>query len=545
MGFLDTYTTKLTAATAAHLLRRATFGPTQQEIIDFTGKTATQAVDILINNASYRANPAPPVEMDETRPDAGQLFLDKPFDSSRKLIYQSYVQYWWLGLMTEQNGHPSILEKLSAFWQNHFVVAYSAVQEYRYMYRYLRAIRGNALGNFRDFVITITKDPGMLVFQNGNLNTKGSPNENYGRELQELFTVGQKDYAGNSNYTEEDVKAAARVLTGWQISNRGVANSTTFDPIFTLSRHDTTDKVFSTSYNNTAVRGRNTDSAGDEEIGDLVNMLLAHPECPKFICRKLYRWFVNPNVTQEIEDQVIVPLANFFSGPENNYQIAPVVKRLLTSKIFYDTRNIGAIIKSPSEFLIGALRFFDQPVPGASNDYIAFRKMMLFISSRLKTLQLEFLDQPSVFGSIPYYQTGYSKNWINESSLGIRGSYMETLVYPSYKVSADYTIGVDILSVLKNAQPNFPDVTGTPAITCEQVLSVLSKNLFAVPLTEGQQNFLIDTIMMMNSSPRTTWVKEWDAYRALPTDASRQNTILWRCRALLKYMLNMAEYQVF
>jgi uncharacterized protein (DUF1800 family) len=502
-------------------------------------------VDILINNASYRANPAPPVEMDETRPDAGQPFLDKPMDSSRKGVLYSYVQYWWMGLMTEQNGRPSILEKLSAFWQNHFVVAYSAVQEYRYMYRYLGAVRGNALGNFKDFVITITKDPGMLLFQNGNLNTKGSPNENYGRELQELFTVGQKDYVGNPNYTEEDVKAAARVLTGWQISNRGVSNSTTFDPIFTLGRHDISDKVFSAHYNDTTIRGKNTDSAGDEEVGDLVDMLLAHPECPRFICRKLYRWFVNPNVTQEIEDQVIVPLASFFASSDNNFQIAPVVKKLLTSNIFYETRNIGAIIKSPSEFLIGALRFFDQPVPDSSKEYVAFRKMMSFISTRLKTLQLEFLDQPSVFGSIPYYQTGYSKNWINESSLGIRSSYMETIVYPSYKVSPDYTIGVDILGTLRSAQPNFSDVTGTNAITSEQVLAIFSKNLFAVPLTQGQQDFLIDKIMMMNSSPRTTWVKEWDAYRALPTDTSRQNTILWRCRALLKYMLNMAEFQVF
>ncbi|TLV02369.1 DUF1800 domain-containing protein [Dyadobacter luticola] len=545
MGFLDTYTTKLTPETAAHLLRRATFGPTQQEISDFVGKTASEAVDILINNASYRASPPPPVEMDETRSDAGQPFLNKPFDASRKGVLYNYVQYWWIGLMTEQTGKPSILEKLAAFWQNHFVVAYSAVQEYRYMYRYLSSIRANALGNFRDFVITITKDPGMLVFQNGNLNTKGSPNENYGRELQELFTVGQKDFVGNQNYTEQDVKAAARVLTGWQITNRGVPNSTTFDPVFTLSRHDVSDKAFSSSYNNTIIQGRNSDSAGDAELGDLVNMLLSHSECPKFICRKLYRWFVNPNVTQEIDDQVIVPLAAFFASPSNNFQIVPVIKKMLTSSIFFDPRNVGAIIKAPSEFLIGTLRLFNQPVPDYTVDYVSFRKMMSFVSTRMITLQLDFLDQPTVFGSLPYYQTGFSKNWINESSLGIRGSYMEAIVYPSYKVSTDYTIGVDILGILKAAQPNFSDVSGTPAISCEQVLVTLSRNLFATSLSQGQRDFLIDTIMMMNSSPRTTWVKEWDSYRSVPTDTIRQNTILWRCRALLKYMLTMAEYQVF
>ncbi|SKC18865.1 DUF1800 domain-containing protein [Dyadobacter psychrophilus] len=545
MGFLDTYSAPLTEKTAAHLLRRATFGPTRAEILNLSGKSASEAVDILIDNASFRASPPPPVELDDNRSDAGQPFLQKPFDLNRATSYLRYIQYWWIGLMTEQNGFPSVLEKLTAFWQNHFVVTSADVEDYRYINRYLSFLRTNALGNFRDITIGMTKDPGMLRFQNGNENTKTSPNENYARELQELFTVGQKNFAGSYNYTEDDVKAAARVLTGWQATNYFVPASTAFGSIFNPERHDTDDKAFSAHYNNTVISGKSGNSAGDEELSSLVNMLLSHPEAPKFICRKLYRWYVNPNVNQDIENQVIIPLAEFFASPINNFEIKPVLRKLLTSNIFFDQANIGAIVKSPSEMMIGMIRFFNQPVPDITTEFGPFRLMMDFIAGSMNTMQLSFLNQPSVFGSLPYYQTGYSRNWINGTSLGYRGSRSDAMVYPFVRIKPDYLLQIDVLGRLSAIQPNFGNVTAAPAITCEKVLAEFSSNLYAVELTQVQKDFLIDKIMMMNSSPRTTWTREWDAYRAAPSDVSKQNTILWRCRAMLKYMLRMAEYQLF
>ena len=544
MAYLDTYTTPLTSKTAAHLLRRATFGPTQQEISAFTGKTASEAVDLLISNSSFTLNPPPPVEMQESRSDYGQTFLDKPF-TSRHFVYYSYIKYWWIGLMAQQNNKPSVLEKLTAFWQNHFVTTYASFEDYRPVDKYIRLLRSEALGNFRNLVIGISKDPAMLFFQNGNESTKTHPNENFARELQELFTVGQKDYNGNPNYTEDDVKAAARVLTGWQVKSQTGMGSDSLGAVFTATRHDTTDKTFSAHYNGTVIAGRSGDSGGDEELGDLVEMLLRHPETPKFICRKLYRWYVNPNVTQDIEDGVIVPLANFFKSTANNFAIAPVVGKLLKSQIFFDTRNIGAIVKSPSELMIGTLRFFDQRVPDITQEPAAFRTMMTFLANSMDAMQLNLLNQPSVFGSIPYFQTGYSKNWINETSLGLRGDGTDKFVNPTLTIKPGYLLGADIIARLTAIQPNFSDVSGTPSITCEDVLAELSKNMFATDLDQAQKDFLIDSIMMMNSSSRTTWVREWDAFRADPTNVNKKGTINWRCRALLKYMLRMAEYQLF
>lgn len=544
MAYLDTYTAPLTTSAAAHLLRRATFGPTNQEIVDFTGKTAAQAVDLLISNASYRASPPPPVEMDETRADAGQEFLTKPFYGDRTYEYFLFIRYWWIGLMTEQNGHPSLLEKLTAFWQNHFVVNHSSSGDYRFTNRYLQFLRNNAMGNFRTLTTEITKDPGMLVFQNGNENSKESPNENYGRELQELFTVGQKDFAGNANYTEDDVKASAKVLTGWQVVNLWEEGSTSIGYNFLPNRHDTSNKTFSSKYGNTTIMGRSGEMAGDSELNDLISMLLNHPQTPRFICRKMYRWYVNANVTQEIEDNVIVPLATFFASAANNYSVVPVLKKLLVSDIFYESHNIGSMVKSPAEFMVGMIRHFSLSVPDIRTEFVAFRKMMEFQEWAMSRMQLRFLDQSLVFGSVPYYQTGYSKNWINGTTLGIRGQHSDSLVYPWLELRPGNFLGLDFLKWLRTIQPNFSDVSGTPAISCEEVFASFSQNLFAIELTQAQKDFLIDTIMM-RGIPRTSWKFELNAFRTNPGDVNSQNPVLWRSQLLMKYMLRMAEYQVF
>lgn len=547
MAYLNTYSPVLTAQTAAHLLRRATFGPTQQEITALTGMTASQAVDILVSNAlQHLAAPVSmPVEMEGGRPDTGQTFMDKPMNNSRTYEYGLYIRFWWIGLMTEQTGFPSVLEKLAAFWQNHFVVTQTVVMDHRLIFKYLQLLRNGCLGSFRNLAIEITKDPAMLVYQNGSENEKEHPNENYARELQELFTVGQLDFHGNLNYTEEDVKAAARVLTGWQLENYYKNGSTSFKSFFNPARHDTDPKTFSAKYNHTTITTLTNDiNAGDLEVAALVDMLLRHPETPKFICRKLYRWYVNPNVNQDIETNVIAPLADFFASTSNNFAIAPVLKKLLTSDIFYDQSNRGAIIKSPAELMIGTIRFFNQPVPNQATEPVPFRIMMEFEQWRMSHMQLDFIDQPLVFGSVPYYQTGYSKNWINSTTIGRRSAFTDALVYPWLVVKPGYILGIDLIGWLTSMQPNFADVSGTAAISCVEVLDGFTKNLFAIDLTQVQKDLLIDTIMM-RSIPRTSWIREWNAYRSSPADDSKRDPILWRVQPLMVYLFRMAEYQIF
>lgn len=545
MAYLDLYTTVLTAKTAAHLLRRATLGPTQAEITSFTGLTAAQAVQQLISNANY--SPPPPVDLDSTQSTAGQTYLDKPFNGDRNFDFGHYLRYWWLGLMTSQTAPLSLIEKLTLFWQNHFVTTREVVDDYRFVAQYLFLLRNNALGNFRTLVTKVTKEPAMLRYLNGNENEVGKPNENYARELQELFTVGAVDFAGNKNYTEDDVKAAARVLTGWKYTNFWTVGSTSFTTTFTLSKHDTTNKTFSASYGNKVITGRSTNPsgtmAGDAELDDLVTMLLNHPQTARFICRKLYRWYVNPNVTQTIEDNVIIPLAQFLASTANNWAIQPVIVKLLTSQIFFDDTNRAAIVKSPVELAVGAMRFFNQPVPDMTTEVAAFNTYCSFMFWRMRDLQMPLLDQPSVFGYEPYYQTGYSKIWMNTTTIALRSDYTDAYIWRWLTVKPGYKMGIDLLAWATDLQPNFADVSGTPAIACTDVLTAFTKNLFATDLFLTQQDFLIDTIMMQGI-PRSSWTFEWNAYRSAPTNTSKKNAVTYRLQNLMKYMLRMAEYHL-
>ena len=545
MAYLDTYTTPLTEDTASHLLRRACFGPSRQEIRNFKGMTASQAVDLLIANVSRTTFPTPPLDYNEMMPTAGQPFLSLPYNISRNTEFATFYKYWWSALMVQKDGFPSVHEKLTLFWQNHFVVPQTFVVDYRFIDRYLRLLRDNCLGSFKFLATEITKDPAMLLFQNGNENQKGYPNENYARELQELFVVGQKDFYGNPNYTEDDVRAAANVLTGWQVTNYLIDGSTTFDSVFAPLRHDTSDKIFSEKYNNTVISGQDGPEAGNIELNRLISMLLAHSHTAKHICRKLYRWYVNTNVTEEIEENVITPLASFFSSPENNFNIEPIIRKLLTSQIFFDKNNRGAIIKSPADLVIGMLRFFEQPVPDGSTDYVAFRKYSEFVYAHLKDLDFPILDQPTVFGYPAYYQIGYSKNWINGTSIGRRHNHMDRyfLALYNYKIKPDYVLGIDLLAWLARIQPNFSDVNGTPAITCEQLLEAFSENLFTFPLDQSQKDFLIDNIMMRGVS-RRNWISELNYYRQTPDHVDRRHTVEARCRYLLRHMFRMAEFHV-
>lgn len=548
MAYLTQYSPILTADTAAHLLRRATVGPTKTEIINFTGKTALQAYTDLFNNINY--NPSPPIVLKETSPYYQQTFVTGPFRGADNFDWSSYIKYWWHAQLIRQDTPPSLLEKLAVFWQNHFVTTREIVSDCRYVWRYLDTIRQNSLGNFKTFVKVMTKDPAMLLYLNGNENVKNSPNENYARELQELFTVGEKDFAGNLNYTEDDVKAAARVLTGWSYTNHWQEGATTFGTAFDLNKHDITNKVFSGKYSNTTITGVDSTTSGDAELNALTDMLMAHPEAPKFICRKLYKWYVNPTVTADVETNVIIPLADFFKSANNNFAIEPVLKILLTSDIFYNIDNVGAIIKSPLELAGGSLRFFNKAVPNMTTDTVAFRKYFEFLDWQMYRMQMSLIDQPSVFGWEPYYQNALSRAWIASSTIAVRNDYTDQYIWAWAEIAQGRNMGLDLVEWAKTLQPNFPSPATSTAISTIDILNAFTEKLFVSNLFQTQKDFLIDTIMMQGI-PRTSWTFEWNAFRNVsnnptdPTYTDKYNAVRWRLQLLMRFMLKMAEFHVF
>jgi uncharacterized protein (DUF1800 family) len=564
MAYLDQNQTVLTVQTAGHLLRRVTAGVSKADIQAFVGKTPLEAYNTLLAN-NETTLPEPTV-LNSSFPNYQQTYVNTPFNGDNNFELAEYIKYWWVAEMIQPINGPNLLDKLSVFWQNHFVTTREIVGEYRYIWRYINLIRNNSLGNFKDFVIAITKDPAMLVYLNGNENVKGAPNENYARELQELFVVGEKNFAGQANYAETDVKEAAKVLTGWYYRNYWWTGTTEIEPGFDPNKHETGNKTFSSFYNNTQIAGRSGANAGNDELNDLVNMLLAHNETAKFIVRKLYKWYVNPIVTATIETNVIIPLANIFKSPANNWAIEPVLKILLTSDVFYDVTNIGAIIKSPLELAAGMLRYYEQPVPNRNTEPQAYKKYFEFLMWQMYSMQMSPIDQLSVFGYEPYYQTNLSKAWIASSTIALRNSFTDAFIWKWPEVSPTYTIGIDFVARITAIQPNMnnpvrPFSPGTStAVSAEQVLEHFTENLLVNPFTTEQKNFLIDTIML-EGRPRASWKGEWDDYREskrlvettpqpIPTELETKhrdnyNTVRWRMQLLMRYALKMAEHHVF
>ncbi|AKD56715.1 DUF1800 domain-containing protein [Spirosoma radiotolerans] len=515
MALLDAYTTPLTTAQVGHLLRRATFGPTPEQLKTLTGQTAAQIVTTLLAD---QPTPAPPLDLTTSK-----TFHDQPFDMANAGKLSAYVKMWWANLMLNQP--VSVLEKMTLFWSNHFVTNTTTVNDYRYMYRYNALLRQFALGNFKAFAVAITQDPAMLRFLNGNQNLVGTANENYARELQELFTIGR-----NGGYTEDDVKAAARVLTGWVDAGYRDATNATISSSFKASRHDTTDKTFSATYQNTVIKGRSGATAGLDELNDLLDMILKNVETPRYICRKLYRWFINADIPATVETNFIQPLADLFR--KNNFDIKPVMSAILQSQHFFDDALRGAIIKSPTDLVIGTFRFWGLQAPAPTQNITGFYQIGNYIHARLVEEQQDLLNPPTVFGWTAYYQTGYYQQWINSTTLGLRGYFGDSLTTNALKLN-----GRPVIDVLAYAK------TLSNPSDAAKLVNDLTTQLLALSLDQTQKDFLTDTILL-NTIPRYEWTSEWNDYISAPADTAKKQAVQLKLTAFLQYIFRMAEYQV-
>ena len=283
------------------------FGFTRTDINYFKTRTFLQSVDEILNPAAPL--PDPPVKEyntpnNATIPDPnilqGTTWVNDPNnDGTVNSLRRASFKKWWMGVMINQDR--SIREKMTLFWHNHFATETNDISNSQFVYKHHTLLRTNVLGNFKSLTRAVTIDPAMLVYLNGQFNTAKAPDENFGRELQELFCCGK---GPDSLYTESDVKAAAQVVTGWR------NNTTTLSSYFDATRHDTTNKQFSAFYNNTVIQGKTGVTAGDLELDALIDMIFGTQEVAKYICRRIYRWFVYYDIACTVQANIITPLAN-------------------------------------------------------------------------------------------------------------------------------------------------------------------------------------------------------------------------------------------
>ena len=420
------------------------------------------------------------------------------------------------------NQDRSITEKMTLFWHNHFATQMAIVSDARYSYKYLALLRANALGNFKTLTRAITTDPCMLVYLNGDTNTLAHPNENYGRESQELFTVGK---GPNSLYTQSDVEMAAKVLTGWK------DNKTTIDSSFSSAKHDTSDKQFSSFYNNTLIAGQ-TGANGANETDLYIDMIFQQVEAAKFFCRNLYRWFIYYNIDDTIETNVITPLANVMV--QNNFDVLPVMSTLLKSEHFFDTDNVGCHIKNPVDHVIGVCRQFNIAFPLAT-DYVSQYKGWNIVVGMLQTLAMDPGDPPNVAGWPAYYQEPqFHELWINSDTLPLRNEYTDGFRSSAGITRSGVNLKIDFLAFATQlSNPSDPNQLITDCAT------LLSPN----DLGTAQTAFL-KTTLLSGQSNDAYWTSAWNQYIANPTNTTYQNTCSSRLRAMLSFLMDMAEYQL-
>jgi len=441
---------------ASHLLHRAMIGARFDEVraAALAGQSATVAQ--LLKQRPKLPNPPAPWA-NEPFPDITN-WSDDQIDSLFKEYWdrRDPLRLWWVKVML--NEPVSAREAMTLFWHDHFATGVSKVQLPQSMYVQNQLFRRQALGNFKTLVKEVARDPAMLIWLDGIDNRAGYTNENFARELLELFTMGV------NNYTQDDVVAASRAFTGW----------TTIDGlkgIYVPEWHDNGMKTF---------LGRTGRWTGD----DIVNIIFQHPATARFLCRKLYKYFLD-----EYPDEAAVEsLAKVLRA--NNYEIRPVLQRMLLSTRFMDPNYRGALVSDPIDRTVGSMRTLRVEGIDFVVDHPEWHPEGAWTLYSMDVLGQMLFEPPNV-GGWPGY-----RNWLNSLTLPWRKTLDVGLV--------DGDIDGFDLSMQSNVIALANDLTNPN--DAEALVDDLALDLFGQPPTEAVRQRMLDELLQ-GAEP---W--EWSLY---------------------------------
>ncbi|QQY83516.1 DUF1800 family protein [Tamlana sp. s12] len=545
MASLNPLNSNLDQRKAKHLLRRSTFNYTKNQIDACTGMTPRDVIDKLITpTTNALAEPYDPLPMDN--PDGfwtSATTATDEFENERRkrgLV----AGWWWYNAVSE----TSLKHKLSFFLHTCFNVAKDdGAGPSSFYYDYLRLLDFYAYGNLKTLAKKITMDNAMLVYLDNTRNNKNNPNENYAREFFELFTIleGEQVGEGNyTNYTEEDIQQATRVFSGYKVDEtRSFIDPDTGIPTgyIDFELHDPDNKTFSPAFNNTTITGQGTPTEILTELSEFVDMVFAQPETAKSYCRKLYRYFVKSTWNEEVENDIITPLAQELIA--NDYDIIPVVKTLLSSEHFFDSDDsnnqdeiIGSIIKSPLQLLSEICTVFQVTFPDPTTNALTYYNEFFykFIHNNYFVFSGTNLFSPEEVAGYPaYYQEPhYDRNWFSSNTIIGRYRLIESLI------AGENTIGngaiyasLDTVLFVKNNLPNASD----PNLLITEMADLLYPESIDSDRTNYFKSYLVD-----EGFPDYYWSGAWNKYLS-SNDAT---TVKTRLDALVIAMVNAAEFQL-
>jgi len=496
---------------AAHLLRRAGFGGTPEQVGLLVRLGPREAANYLVDYEKTPQIDADFVAFNE--PDASEMRMDlrDASEEERKELRERLhrlhrrqlveLQAWWIRRMIV-TPRP-LEEKMTLFWHGHFTSGAREVKNSTWMWEQNQFLRTHALGKFRDLLAGITRDPAMMRYLDAAGNRREQPNENYARELMELFTLGE------GQYTEQDVKEAARALTGFRLGPDGA--------VFVPRIHDDGEKTF---------LGR----TGRFDADDILNILLEQPAAGRHLARKLLVFFVEP----EPQDELIEAVAEVLR--RSSYDFRETMRVLLASEAFYSPRAMHALIKSPVELVVGTVRMLEA------------RPADLYgMAFACQAMGQELFQPPNVKG-----WDGGTK-WITTATLATRYNFAAGLLVGSdeanfrkrekqmarmMQMTADVEENLDDdpglelqpVQVPLTPQPQYdplPTLKAARLRTADAVIDHYTRRLLAVPIDQDQRATL-RAVLNVGTGPFDSSVR----------DAGR------RVLRLIGAVLSMPEYQV-
>lgn len=505
----------LTFEQAKHLLDRTLFGAKFQEIQFLNGKNISDALKIII---SIPAAPKLPISMDSKDLDVaiGESWVNLAYNSNFNFYRVKSLRSWWIGNMMQQQ--ISIYEKMVLFWHNHFVTEANVVNNASYLYQYNLLLRKYALGNIKQLMIDMTVNTAMLSYLNGDENKATAPNENFARELFELFTIGKGSLIaeGNyTNYTETDIREAAKVLTGWKLDRNNSAS------IYDTTRHDKSTKTFSSALNNFSIQNKEA-----EEYKLLIDLVFSKKETARNFARKIYRWFMYYDINLAIEENIIEPMATALIN--NNYEIKPMLELLLASEHFFSSIYFGSQIKNPLDFTIGIFRKCNISLSESSlNNYEIWNS----IYNSCQTMEMMLGDPPDVAGWPEYYNPPlYYGLWINSATIPNRASFSDTYC-KNGNTKGGHKYIIDPFSLTSSIDD--------PS-NVDNLLNGLALILLPVVLNANQIKLLKEDLIP--GLPDSSWVYEWNKYASNPSDSVQKNLIGKKLLAVIASILRLPEF---
>lgn len=552
MASLAPISGNLGADRASHLLRRATFGATRAEIESLATQSPAQAIGGLL---TFPSIPAAPEDGNS----------GKTWDSKGKLLTgRPEINAWWLHQAIDPTKPKTAFFKLTFFLHTSATVSHKSNILATMWYYHLRLLMIHTDKSYKTLIRKMSVDNAMGEYLNIASNVAGHPNENYARELLELFTVGKGPQVGAgdyTNYTEDDIREAARILTGIQI-NKDWDNAALFDPNTSMpimqpdpSKHDSGKKQFSYAFQDKIINGSSNASGMLNELDELIDMIFDSEAVSIFIIRKLYRYYVHYNITAEIEDDIIKPLASTFRN--SGYLFKPVLEQLFMSEHFYDEDDqekgdeiIGGLIKSPLELMLHSLIYFQAYIPDPSVDLDGLQSWLsILVQNKIRPMGMEVFAPSSVAGYEPMYQEpDFNRYWINASTLPYRYDYVYSeIVNHQHKSPLPYG-KFNIIDFVEDPT-NIPVFTGKDALGTQgphegariasHLVSELVKYLLPTDLEPDRMSYFLNDLLLGQIS-EINWAFEWDNYKATGNEEMVRNQL----EILVKGILQSPEFQL-